>query len=136
VSGFYNSTAKTVDAFVVPDPFTVPTDYAIANVRFVHAIGNANPMTLYARLTGDTVTAHWAAVGSAVAYKGAGGFTPLPSGAYDLITRYTGSATPVVTSSAQSFLGGHVYTVTARGDTTVISTTATNRPILDNTANY
>src|SRR5207247_1085180 len=42
LSGFYNTTAKTVDGFVVEDPFTVPTDYTVANVRFVHAMGNAN----------------------------------------------------------------------------------------------
>ncbi len=135
LSGFYNTTAKTVDGFVVEDPFTVPTDYTVANVRFVHAMGNANPMTLYARPVGDTVTAHWAAVGVEVAYKGVGAFTTLPGGAYDLATRYTGSATPVITRTAQSFSGGQVYTVAARGDITVTSTTATNRPILDNTAN-
>jgi hypothetical protein len=136
MSGFYNTTTKTADAFVVEDPFTVSTDYTVAAVRFVHAIGNANPMTLYARPTGDTVTAHWAAVGAEVAYQGAGAFTTLPAGAYDLTTRYTGSATSVITRAAQSFLGGRVYTVTARGDITITSTTATNRPILDNTANY
>jgi hypothetical protein len=34
-----------------------------------------------------------------------------------------------------SFVINHVYTVTARGDMTVVSTSATNRPFLDNTAN-
>jgi hypothetical protein len=34
-----------------------------------------------------------------------------------------------------SFNGGKVYTIGARGDITVVSTTATNRPFLDNTAN-
>jgi len=36
----------------------------LATVRLVHASPNANPLTLYARLSGDTVTTHWAAVGT------------------------------------------------------------------------
>jgi hypothetical protein len=34
-----------------------------------------------------------------------------------------------------SFSPGRVYTITARGDMTVTSSTATTRPQLDNTAN-
>jgi len=83
-SGIYNSTTKTVDAFVVEDPFVPAIDYSVAYVRFVHAISNANPLTLYARPSGDTVTAHWAAVGAEVAYKSAGPFTALSEGVYDL----------------------------------------------------
>ena len=135
LSGFYDATSKIVDAFVVEDPFTVPTDFSTAYVRFVHAIGNANPLTLYVRLTGDTVTAHWAAVGAAVSYKGAGAFTPLPPGVYDLGTRYTDSTTNAISRTAVSFSGGRVYTVGARGDITITSTTAANRPILDPTVN-
>ncbi len=135
LSGFYDATSKIVDAFVVEDPFTVPTDFSTAYVRFVHAIGNANPLTLYVRLTGDTVTAHWAAVGAAVSYKGAGAFTPLPAGVYDLGTRYTDSTTNAISRTAVSFSGGRVYTVGARGDITITSTTAANRPILDPTVN-
>jgi len=132
MSGFYDATAKTVDGFVVEDPWVQPTDFTVATVRFVNAISNASPMTLYAK---NTTTTTEIAVGAAVAYKGAGAFTALPAGVYDLNTRYTGSATNVITRTAVSFNGGHVYTVTARGDITVTSTTAVNRPILDNTAN-
>ena len=132
MSGFYDATAKTVDGFVVADPVAVPTDYAVATVRFVHAIANANPMTLYAK---NTTTGVEVAVGAEVAYKAAGAFTALPAGVYDLNTRYTGSGTNVITRTAVSFSGGRVYTIGARGDITVISTSATNRPILDNTAN-
>ena len=138
MSGSYDATAQTVDGFVVEDPFAAAVaaiDYSVANVRFIHAIGNANPMTLYARLTGDTVTAHWAAVGAEVAYKGAGAFIGLPSGVYDLGTRYTGSATNAISAAAVSFVGGRVYTIGARGDITVTSTTAPSRPFLDNGAN-
>jgi len=132
MSGFYNATAKTVEGFVVEDPFVAPTDYSVATVRFVHAMSNASPMTLYAK---NTTTGVEVAVGAEVAYQGAGVFTALPAGVYDLNTRYTGSAANVITRASVSFNGGSVYTVGARGDITVTSTTATNRPLLDNTAN-
>lgn len=131
-SGFYNTTAKTVDAFIVEDPFVAQIDYSVAYVRFVHAISNANPMTLYAKnpTTGDEI-----AVGTEVSYKSAGAFTALPNGVYDLSTRYAGVSTNAISRTAVSFLAGRVYTIGARGDITVTSSTATNRPFLDNTAN-
>src|SRR4051812_2135262 len=135
MSGIYNSTAKTVDAFVVPDDFTVQQDSTVTTVRFVNAISNANPMTLYAK---NTTTGAETAIGAEVAYKGASAFVNLASGAYDLSTRYTGSATSVLTRPAVSFVGRKVYTITARGDITVAPSTAcaaANRTCLDNTAN-
>jgi len=131
-SGFYDATAKSVDAFIVEDAFASQIDYAVAYVRFVHAIANANPMTLYAKntSTGDSV-----AVGAEVSYKAAGAFTALPPGVYDLRARYAGVSTNAISRTGVSFLAGRVYTIGARGDITVTSTTATNRPILDNTAN-
>lgn len=132
MSGFYNTTTKASDAFVVEDNFTEPTDFTVASVRFVNAMSNASPMTLYAK---NTVTTTETAVGSDVAYKGAGTYTALAAGVYDLNTRVAGSATNVITRTAVSFSGGHVYTIGARGDITVVSTTLTNRPFLDNTAN-
>jgi hypothetical protein len=135
MSGLYDGTAKTVDGFVVEDPFVEPTDFSVASVRFVHAIFNANPMTLYAK---NTTTATELPVGAEVAYKGSGAFTSLPAGAYDLSTRYTGLTTNALTRPAVSFVGGRVYTITARGDITVAPSTtcgATNRTCLDNTAN-
>jgi hypothetical protein len=134
-SGFYDPTAKTVDAFIVEDAFPASIDYSTAYVRFVDAIANANPMTLYAK---NTVTAAEVPVGGEVAYKSAGAFTPLPGGFYDLSTRYTGSSTNVLTRLGVSFVGGRVYTITARGDITVAASTAcgsTNKTCLDNTAN-
>jgi hypothetical protein len=89
-------------------------------------------MTLYAK---NTVTGVEVAVGGDVAYKGAGAFTPLATAVYDLSTRLTGSTTNTIVRTGVSFLGGRVYTIGARGDITVVSTTATNRPVLDNTAN-
>src|SRR6266496_3463388 len=132
MSGFYNATAKTVDAFVVEDPVVAPTDFAVDAVRFVNAIANANPMTLYAK---STTTGTEVAVGAAVAYKGAGPFTALPAGVYDLGTRYTDSTTNAISRTGVSFSGGRVYTVGARGDITITSTTAATRPILDNALN-
>jgi hypothetical protein len=137
MSGFYAAVAKTVDAFVVEDPVVPPTDFTVATVRFVHAISNANPMTLYAKNTVAPNTEY--TIGSEVAYKGAGAFTAIPAGVYDLSTRYTGSATNVMTRTGVSFVFGRVYTVTARGDITVAATPtacgATNKTCLDNTAN-
>ena len=111
-----------------------PTDYSVASVRFVNAIGNANPLTLYARNTADT-TKPAVAVGAAVAYKGVGAFAPLPAGVYDLFARFTDSTANKITSRGVSFFGGRVYSVSARGDITITDSTATRRPILDNTAN-
>jgi hypothetical protein len=132
LSGPYDATAKRVDAFIVEDPFITERDFSVANVRFVHAMYNASPMTLYAR---HTVSGTESAVGGEVAYKAAGAFVSLPGGIYDLNTRYAGSATNVITRTGVSFNAGNIYTVSARGDITVTSTTATNRPFLDNTAN-
>jgi hypothetical protein len=134
-SGFYNTTTKTVEAFVVEDPLPPTIDFSVASVRFVNAISNANPMTLYAK---NTTTGTEVAVGAEQAYKGAGAFASLPAGVYDLSTRYAGSATNVITRPAVSFSPGRVYTITARGDITVAPSTAcasTNRTCLDNTTN-
>lgn len=131
-SGFYNTTTKTVEAFIIEDDFTTPTSFAVASVRFVNSISNANPMTLYARAT--TADSTVVAIGGDVAYKSAGPWTSLPTGSYDLYTRYTGSTTNLILRTAVGFAGGRVYTVTARGD---ITSSATARvPTLDNTANY
>jgi Domain of unknown function (DUF4397) len=133
MSGFYDATAKTVEGFVVEDPFPAQIDYSVAYVRFVNAISNANPMTLYGKNT--STEAAEIAVGASVAYKTAGAFTALPPGSYDLSTRYAGAATNAITRTGVSFVAGRVYTIGARGDITITSTTATNRPFLDNTAN-
>lgn len=115
-SGVYDAATKTVDAFVVEDPFPAQIDWSGAEVRFVNAIYNANPMALYARnqATGQEYT-----VGAEVAYKGAGAFTLLPAGTYDLITRYAGSTTNALTRPSVGFAAGQVYSITARGDITV-----------------
>lgn len=132
LSGFYDATTKKTDAFVVEDTYPDKIDYSTAYVRFVNAISNSSPMTLYAK---STVTGIETAIGGVVAYKSAGTFVPIPGGVYDLSTRTAGSTTNVITRTGVSFGNGTVATITARGDITVTSTTATNRPFLDNTAN-
>jgi hypothetical protein len=136
MSGFYNTTTKTVESFVVEDPITVPADLTVANVRFVNAISNANPMTLYAK---STTSGTEVPIGGEVAYKSAGEFVTIPAGSYDISTRYTGSSTNALSRTGVSFNGGRVYTITARGDINVAPTTtgcaAANKTCLDNTAN-
>jgi Domain of unknown function (DUF4397) len=132
ISGFYDPVAKTVDAFVVEDNFSQTFDFSVANVRFVNAISNSQPMTLYAK---NTTTLTEVPVGAAIAYKGAGAFTPVPGGIYDIATRVGTSATNVISRTAVTFIAGRTYTISSRGDITVVSTTAVNRPQLDNTPN-
>jgi hypothetical protein len=131
-SGFYDATAKSADAFILEDAFPAQIDYVNAYVRFVNASPNASPMTLYAK---NTVSGDSVVVGSAIAYKNGGAFTAVPGALYNLTARYAGSNTALITLAGASFSSGRVYTVTARGDMTVSSTTAANRPVLDNTAN-
>lgn len=136
-SGFYDATTKRVDAFIVEDAFPTSIDFTVAHVRFVHAISNASPMTLY--VTGTTPVVAERAVGGEVAYKSAGAFTAIPGGTYTLATRYAGVSTNALTRTGVIFVSGRVYTITARGDITVAPTTtacgAANRTCLDNTAN-
>lgn len=132
LSGFYDATTKQVEGFVVEDVFPATFDYTQALVRFVNASPNSSPMQLFAR---NTLTLLESPVGNAIAYKAGGAFVGLPAGAYDLNTRTVGSGVNAISRTAVSFLAGRVYTVTARGDMTVISTTATNRPFLDNSVN-
>jgi hypothetical protein len=136
MSGIYNATTKTVDNFIVEDPFTPPPDQNTATVRFVNAISNANPMTLYVK---NTTGGAEIPIGAEVAYKQAGAFVNIPGGSYDISTRYTGATTNALSRTGVSFSGGRVYTITARGDITVAPTTtgcaASNKTCLDNTAN-
>lgn len=131
-SGPYNSTTKTVDAFVVEDPFAEEINWSAATVRFVNAIHNANPMTL--SIT-NTETGVVYTIGDAVAYKSAGAFTVVPEGIYNLATRYTGASTNAIARTTVTFSASRVYTVSSRGDITVTSTTAATRPFLDVTLN-
>jgi hypothetical protein len=134
LAGTYNAVARTQDAFVIEDVLPATIDPGQAYVRFVHAIANANPMTLFGTNTSATAPAE-AAIGTETAYRAGSTFVAVPPGVYNLLTRYTGSATTVIARTGVSFNGGRVYTITARGDITVTSTTLATRPQLDNTAN-
>lgn len=137
-NGIYNITAKTTDAFIIEDKIPA-LDTSKAYVRFVNTIPNAtSSLSLYAK---DVNRLTETAVATNIAYTSASEFVPLPVGIYELYAR--NPATPTVnlisrngtTNGSVSFVGGKVYTIGARGDITVTSTTATNRPLLDNTAN-
>lgn len=132
ISGVYNTTTKSAEGFVIEDDYNPTIDFSVGTVRFVNAMANANPMTLYAK---NTVTGTEVAIGGAVAYKGAGTFATVEPGIYDISTRFVGASTNAITRAAVAFAAGRTYTITARGDITITSTTATNRPFLDNTTN-
>ena len=133
LSGIYNATTRLAEGFVVQDAFVSDTtDYSTAYVRFVNAISNSSPMTLYAK---NTTTAVEVPVGGLIAYQSAGAFTAIPNGAYDLGARVAGATTNTITRTAVSFVAGRIYTIGARGDITITSTTAATRPILDFTTN-
>lgn len=136
-SGVYNTTTKTADAFVVGDVLP-PIDNVTTYIRLVNAISNVTePLDLYAK---NTITGTETKVASAVAYKSGSAFVALPVGIYELYGRYPSNATTnVIIRNGSSTVGltqGRVYTVTALGDITVVTTgTATNRCRFDNTQN-
>ena len=122
MSGIYNTTTKTAEAFMVEDPIPSTIDYTLAHVRLVNAVSNGTTdMNLFATLAGGTTPA---AVGTAVAYKGAGTFIALPEGVYDFSVRYTGQSTAItgLSRTGLSLVGGQVYTLTARGNTASAAT--------------
>ncbi len=136
MTGFYNTTTKTVDAFLLEDPVAPPADFTVAYIRFVNTMSNAaHPLILYAGYTtGDTTKVDTLSAG--LAYQGASTLATLPVGIYNLFARYQDSTANKISRTSVTFLGGHIYTVGARGDITVTSTTATNRPFLDNATNW
>jgi hypothetical protein len=131
-SGLYDVTTRKSDGFIVEDVYNNAIDLTQPYVRFVNAIYNSVPMILYAK---NTTTGIEYPIGGAIPYKGAGAVVVIPGGIYDLSTRAAGSTTNIIVRTAVTFSFFRVYTVSARGDMTVTSTTATNRPFLDNTSN-
>lgn len=136
--GFYNTTTKTSDAFLIEDKLPA-VDYTVAYVRFVNTVPNApQNMNLYIK---NTTTATETLVATSIAYKAASDFVAVPVGVYEIYARYPTATTVNVisrnatTNGTVSLTGGRVYTFGARGDITVVSTTAANRPLIDNTAN-
>lgn len=137
LTGFYDAAAKKADGFMVEDAYPDRIAYDSVYLRFVNAIPNAGPLTLFFR---NPATSTVVQVSPPVAYKAAGAFTvfalpPDVVGAVDLVARTAGSTANAITTTGVTISPGRVYTVTARGDLTVTSSTAANRPQLDNTAN-
>lgn len=132
LSGLYNTTTKKTDVFVVDDVLPA-IDTSGAYVRFVHASYNANPFDLVLKNTTSLVET---IVATNVAYKSASNFAKVPQGVYDLILRYTGTATNIVIRTGVSVTKSNTYSFSLRGDITLPYTgTATNRPFIDNTPN-
>lgn len=133
LSGTYNTTTKTSDAFMIEDAMPA-VDFGVAYVRFVNASSTTQPMTLFLtnRTTGEVIT-----VGGPTAYKSGSAFVAIPitvagtsTASFDLATRTAGSTTNIFTRTAVSFASGRAYTITARG-----STSPASGMFLDNTAN-
>jgi hypothetical protein len=133
VSGIYSTATKSAEGFVLEDNFVNARDFSTSYVRFVNAISNSNPMTLYG--TNTSPAQPEIAIGGVVAYKSGGAFVAVPPGVYNLATRYPNATTNAIARTGVSFLPGRVYTIGARGDITVTSTTLATRPQLDFTAN-
>ena len=138
VSGIYNTTTKRADAFVLEDDYPAAPAVDTVYVRFVNAIPNAGPLTLFFR---NPVTLAEGPVATAVAYRAGSAFVALPLsstavGSVDLVVRSPGSTAVAITRTGISISPQRVYTITARGDFTVSATgTSANRPQLDLTAN-
>ena len=127
-SGLYSAANKTVDAFVVEDPFPAAIDFSVVTVRFVNAIAGSNPGSLSVK---NQATGTVTPIGDAVAYKSAGAFTTIPAGVYDLAAVFPGAG--IASRTGVTFNAGRTYTIGARGDIT--ATTGPTVPTLDNTAN-
>lgn len=125
-SGLYNTTTKTTDAFIIEDDLPATVDWSKSLVRFVNTVGNSVPMTM---VLVDTL-GHATTIGGPTAYKSANPFSAVAPAPYDLHARDANGVDKIVRTFV-TFFPGHVYTISARGDMTVTSTTATNRPFLD-----
>ncbi len=132
-SGIYNATTKTADAFIIEDVLPA-TDTAATYVRFVNAISNAaSGFDLIAK---NTTTVTESVIANNIAYKTESDFVQVPAGVYELYARYPWSGTNVISrvgTQIISFLPGRVYTVSSKGDVTLLTDTAA--PFLDNTTN-
>jgi hypothetical protein len=117
VSGIYNATTKSTDAFMVEDALPTSFDYAKAYIRLVNASANAPAISATTTLQGttDVVT-----VATSLAYKSASPFVTVVPGLTDVTVTLSGTST---TFKGLNLTGGHVFTLTLRGDATSTSTT-------------
>jgi hypothetical protein len=129
-AGIYDATTRQADAFIVEDVFPATIDWSVTHLRFVHAVPNANALTLFAT---NTETGVETAIGGQVAYRSGSAFVALPPGTYNLSARAAGSTTSVIVRANVALAPGRVYTIGARGNATL--TTGANAPFLDFTSN-
>jgi hypothetical protein len=119
MSGIYSAASKTSDAFIIEDALPTTFDYTKAYIRIVNASVNAPRIGVSSKLQG---TSNNVLVGQQVQYKGASPFVTIEPGLTDLTVVLDNNPTPFVFTNFNLF-GGHVFTLTLRGDAT--SSTAT-----------
>ena len=128
VSGIYNSTAKTTDAFLVEDALPTSFDYTKSYLRVVNASVNAPTISATAKLQTATEIVP---IATNVAYKSASPIVTVTPGATDITITLTGG--PPVTLTGVVLPGGHVFTLVLSGDAT--ATTGTNVLTISGSAN-
>lgn len=117
-SGIYNTTTKTVDAFVVEDVLPTTFDYSKAYLRVVNASSNAGPVSMTTQLVGTTQVVP---VATNIGYQQASPIVTVTPGSTDL-TFTVGTLT--VKATGVALLGGHVATIVLRGDRNAATTSA------------
>ncbi len=125
VSGIYNAATKSSDAFVIEDALPTSFDYTKAYIRLVNASSNAPTISATSTLQGTSTEVPLA---SGVTYKSASPFVTLSPGLTDITITFGSVPT---TFKGINLLGGHVLTVTLRGDatSTVAATTLVLSPV-------
>ena len=129
LSGIYNSAGKSSDAFIVEDALPTTFDYSKSYIRIVNASVNAPNIGVSSKLQGASNSV---LVGQQVQYKSASPFVTVDPGLTDLTIVLNGNPTPF-TFTGFNLSGGHVFTLTLRGDAT--STVTANALNLTLTAN-
>lgn len=128
VSGIYSTAAKKSDAFVVEDALPTSFDYAKSYIRVVNASVNSPNIGVSSKLQG---TSNAVLVGQQVQYKSASPFVTIDPGLTDLTVVLDGVSTPF-TFTGFNLSGGHVYTLTLRGDATLTTANGLNLTLTAN----
>lgn len=118
MSGIYNATAKSADAFFVEDKLPTSFDYTKAYIRIVNASSNSPSVSATTQRQGttDVVT-----VATNLPYKGVSPIIEIAPGLTDITVRLSTGPSAVLTGA--NLLGGHVLTLALRGDATSTSAT-------------
>lgn len=117
VSGIYNATTKSADAFVIEDNLPTTFDYTKTYLRVVNASSNAPSISATVQVQGTSDVVN---VATNVLYKSASPFATFAPGLTDVTITYRGVLTQSFTGV--NFLAGHVLTLTLTGDATVTGT--------------